>query len=64
MHGAEGRPSSVNSLVQLRHNNFDHRDQLGPFGRSVTTTLSRSDRARILQPASWSTAKLPASTRR
>jgi len=26
MHGAEGRPSSVNSLVQLRHNNFDHRE--------------------------------------
>jgi len=39
MHGAEGRPNSVNSLVQLQHNNFDHRDQLGPFGRSVTTTV-------------------------
>jgi hypothetical protein len=39
--------SSVNSLVQQRHNNFDNREayKLGPFGRSVTTTLSRSGRA-------------------
>jgi hypothetical protein len=37
----------VNSLVERRHNNFDNREvyQLGPFGWSVMTRLSRSDRA-------------------
>jgi hypothetical protein len=38
---------SVNSLVELRHNSFDHREGLSvrPCGASLLTSLSRSDRA-------------------